>query len=205
MKLSAVLLAGGESHRMGRDKATALFRGRPLWNHQLELLRAIEPLEIFISARTDPPWRPPTTIFVRDLLPRRGPLGGLAAALTQTKGTHLLALAVDMPLMTASFLKSISDMAEIGQGILPTITTRAEALAAIYPADCANTVSAAVHGEDFSLQQLTKNLLKDGYLRVVEVHPAYEPLFRSLNTPEDLRMAEDSPASEGEFELIPNG
>ena len=41
MKISAVLLAGGESHRMGKDKATLLFRGRPLWQIQLELLRKL--------------------------------------------------------------------------------------------------------------------------------------------------------------------
>lgn len=186
MKLSAVLLAGGESRRMGADKATVVFRGRPLWSHQLELLRAIRPVEILISARTDPPWRPPDTIFVPDSPPYCGPLGGFAAALKQMKGTHLLALAVDMPLMSASFLESMSDMAETGQGILPRIGTRAEPLAAIYQANCSDAVSAALRGEDLSLQCLTEGLVKDGYLRVLEVKPADEPLFRSLNTPADL-------------------
>ena len=54
MNLSSVLLAGGESRRMGKDKATALFRGKPLWQIQLDLLRKLEPSEIFLSARTDP-------------------------------------------------------------------------------------------------------------------------------------------------------
>ena len=45
MNISAVLLAGGESRRMGQDKATLLFRGKPLWQIQLELLRKLEPAE----------------------------------------------------------------------------------------------------------------------------------------------------------------
>src|SRR5438132_3286725 len=57
MNMSAVLLAGGESRRMGKDKATLQFRGRPLWQIQFELLRKLHPSEIFISARTDPTWR----------------------------------------------------------------------------------------------------------------------------------------------------
>ena len=38
MTLSAVLLAGGESRRMGMDKATIIFRGAPLWERQLAIL-----------------------------------------------------------------------------------------------------------------------------------------------------------------------
>jgi len=46
MNISAALLAGGESHRMGRDKATLLFYGKPLWQIQLDLLQKLEPAEI---------------------------------------------------------------------------------------------------------------------------------------------------------------
>src|SRR5438477_7680994 len=66
MNISAVLLAGGESRRMGRDKATLLFRGRPLWEIQFDLLRTLQPEEIFVSARTDPPWRPSGMQFVSE-------------------------------------------------------------------------------------------------------------------------------------------
>jgi molybdopterin-guanine dinucleotide biosynthesis protein A len=52
MNISAVLFAGGESRRMGKDKATVLFRGKPLWQIQLDLLRALQPAEIFVSARS---------------------------------------------------------------------------------------------------------------------------------------------------------
>src|SRR5713101_517562 len=74
MNISAVLLAGGESRRMGKDKATLLFRGKPLWQIQLELLRKLEPMEILVSARTDPPWRPPDMQFVADEPPSCGPI-----------------------------------------------------------------------------------------------------------------------------------
>ena len=107
MNISAVLLAGGESRRMGEDKATLLFHGKPLWQIQLELLRKLDPAEIFVSARTDPAWRPDDVQFVADDSPSRGPLSGLAASLNLMRGTHLLALAIDMPFMSESYLRSL--------------------------------------------------------------------------------------------------
>ena len=82
MKISAVLLAGGKSRRMGEDKATIVFRNRPLWQIQIELLRKVSSKEIFISAPSDPPWRPADIEFVPDDQPSRGPLSGIAAALS---------------------------------------------------------------------------------------------------------------------------
>lgn len=187
MKLSAVLFAGGESLRMGHDKAVALFRSRPLWDHQLELLRDTIPFEILVSARADPTWRPPDATFVQDTHPSRGPLSGLAASLAQMQGTHLLAVAIDMPLLSASFLRSMADATQPGKGILPRIGTRAEPLAAVYPKECLDIVSVALLGEDHSLQRLTRKLVDAAYLRVMQLNEDDQPMFRSLNTPSDLR------------------
>src|SRR5262249_27709634 len=41
VNISAVLLAGGEARRMGRDKASIIILGKPLWEHQLEKLRTL--------------------------------------------------------------------------------------------------------------------------------------------------------------------
>src|SRR5215475_14506266 len=112
MNVSAVLLAGGESRRMGTDKATLLFRGKPLWQVQLETLRRLRPAEIFVSARTDPSWRPAEVQFIADIPPSCGPLSGLAASLAKIRTTHLLALAIDMPFMTEDYLHSICDAIE---------------------------------------------------------------------------------------------
>ena len=61
MTLSAVLLTGGGSHRMGVEKATIIFQGAPLWQRQISLLRELQPQEIFISARSERLWRPADT------------------------------------------------------------------------------------------------------------------------------------------------
>ena len=187
MNISAVLLAGGESRRMRKDKATLLFRGKPLWQIQLELLRQLEPAEIFVSARTDPIWRPADVEFVADDLPSRGPLSGLAASLAQMRTKHLLTLAIDMPFMTQEYLEFLCGQIEPGRGVLPKIDNRAEPLAAIYPREVDVVLRSALSGVDFSLQTLTNRLVEAGKLLTVSVPDEARKLFLNLNDPADLQ------------------
>ena len=133
MTISAVLLAGGESRRMGRDKATLQWRGRPLWEWQIEKLRALRPEKILLSARSDVPWRPADVELILDVPPSRGPLSGLASALASTETDHLLALAVDMPFMIVVHLRALCGQVTDGMGVISMIDGKAEPLCAIYP------------------------------------------------------------------------
>jgi molybdopterin-guanine dinucleotide biosynthesis protein A len=188
MNLSAVLLAGGESRRMGKDKATLLFREKPLWQIQLDCLRKLQPAEILLSARSDPAWRPDDVAFVADAPPSRGPLSGLTAALGRIRTGHLLTLAIDMPFMTETYLRSLCDRIEPGRGVLPLIGDRAEPLAAIYPVQVHVDLAAALRGPDFSLQTITDRFVVSGKLRVVRVSEKEEEFFRNLNEAADLGL-----------------
>ena len=186
MNISAVLLAGGESVRMGKDKATVLFRGKPLWEVQLGLLRKLEPSGIFVSARTDPSWRPGDVHFVADIPPSRGPLSGVAAALARMRTTHLLALAIDMPFITENFLRYVCEQIEARVGVVPKIDNRAEPLAAIYPREALIDFRNALAGSDFSLQTLTRSLVDTGKLRELAVNEEQKKLFLNVNEVSDL-------------------
>lgn len=188
MNLSTVLLAGGESRRMGQDKATMLFRAKPLWEHQLETLRRLQPAQIFVSARADPVWRPPDVEFLRDEPPSRGPLSGIAAVLARITTSHLLAFAVDVPLMTPEYLRSLVTRVVAGRGAIPMIDNRAEPLAAIYPREAVSEISFALSTADFSLQAVARALIGVGKLAPVVVAAAEELLFRNVNEPADLAV-----------------
>jgi molybdenum cofactor guanylyltransferase len=192
-KISAVLLAGGQSRRMGRDKATILFRGKPLWQIQLDLLHKLQPAEIFVSARTDPIWRPADVRFVPDEAPSRGPLSGLTATLARLRSSHLLALAIDMPLMNEEHLRFLCSEIQPGCGVLPMIGDLAEPLAAIYPAEACDTFSVALSGNDFSLQAVTNQLVKTGKLRAVRVPEEKQRCYWNFNEPADRNDRPGSP------------
>jgi molybdopterin-guanine dinucleotide biosynthesis protein A len=188
MNISAVLLAGGESRRMGKDKAMLQFRGRPLWQIQFELLRKLQPSEIFISARTDPTWRPEDVRFVADIPPSRGPLSGLAASFAQMHTTHLLALAIDMPFMDEKFLQRLCDRIGPGVGVFCRIDGRAEPLAAIYPREAEIELRDALAGTDFSLQTLIRRLVGAGKLDEISVTEQDRKLFRNVNQVSELAL-----------------
>ena len=188
MTLTAVLLAGGESRRMGREKATIEFEGRPLWERQLGILRAVGPETIFVSARTRPPWLPDEVELLLDDSPSRGPLSGLAKALATIQTTHLIALAVDMPFMTSGQLGVLCGWAAEGRGVIPVVADRAEPLAAIYPAEAAGDFATALVGSDFSLQRVVRTLAGDQKVRLVSIPPEHAHFYRSVNEPGDLQL-----------------
>jgi molybdopterin-guanine dinucleotide biosynthesis protein A len=184
MTLAAVLLAGGESRRMGRDKATLMIDGRPLWQRQIAILSQLTPA-LFVSARERPAWLPVEARFIADAPPARGPLGGLAATLGVIPGTHLLALAVDMPAMSAAHLATLWSAALPGSGVLPWLGDHAEPLPAIYPAEAQSIAAGLLEGGDVSLNTFTQALLAAGRMTRHAVAAADANLYANLNSPED--------------------
>lgn len=186
MNISAVLLAGGESRRMGADKAMVVFRGKPLWRIQIDLLRKLKPTEILISARSDLSWRPADVELIPDTPPSRGPLSGLAAALALMETDHLLVLAIDMPFMTAQHLRHLCDLTTKGSGVVPLIEGSAEPLAAIYPKEARAVLCEALQGDNFSLQPLVKKLVALNMLLEIPISGPARELYRNINARQDL-------------------
>jgi molybdopterin-guanine dinucleotide biosynthesis protein A len=187
MTFTALLLAGGESRRMGRDKAAVVFGDEPLWRRQLRILRDLGPEKVFVSARTESSWLPPGTELLLDEPPSRGPLSGLTKALVQMQTSHLLVLAVDMPFVTREHLRLLCSLAEPGCGVVPIIGERTEPLAAIYPAEAAGDFAAALAGTDFSLQRIIRKLAADEKVCLYAIPVKDEHLYRSLNEPSDFK------------------
>ncbi len=186
MSIIAVLLAGGESRRMGCDKATLLWRGRPLWQWQIEKLRALHPEKILLSARPDLSWRPSDVELILDAPPSRGPLSGLAAALASIETDHLLALAIDMPFMTTEHLRLLCSLATDGMGVIPMIDGKAEPLSAIYPKEAREAFQEALQSGNYSLQPIVRKLIALSMLRALSVAGPARELYRNINELQDL-------------------
>ena len=186
MTLTAVLFAGGLSRRMGTDKATLTLAGGPLWARQLKLLRELEPQSLWVSARERPAWCPPDIEVVPDAPPSRGPLSGIAAVLPRLQTTHLLALAIDLPHMTAEQLRKLLAAAQPGCGVIPINGDYFEPLCAIYPAEAAAVAADMLGADKLSLQDLAQALLHQNLLAPYPLAEPEKQFFHNLNTPADL-------------------
>jgi molybdopterin-guanine dinucleotide biosynthesis protein A len=98
-----LLLAGGASTRMGRDKAGLDWQGQPLIAHMHALLSALPLSQVVVSGAR------PEYAGVIDQAPGRGPLGGIASAAQVLPDCVLLVVPVDMPRLALPLLQRLLD------------------------------------------------------------------------------------------------
>ncbi len=103
-QLSLIVLAGGLSRRMGRDKADLPYGEETFLEHQIALGRALGISDILVSGYRGEHCSAPV---VEDNFPQRGPLGGLEATLGKAKHHKCLVLTVDMPCLHTAVLRSL--------------------------------------------------------------------------------------------------
>ncbi|MEL0642026.1 molybdenum cofactor guanylyltransferase [Pseudoalteromonas aliena] len=99
---TGVVLAGGQSSRMGSDKANLILKNKTLLQNACELLKAAGASNVLISRNV----QSATSQYIPDIYPDSGPLGGIYSTLMATE-QDILVTAVDMPLLTCNLLSQI--------------------------------------------------------------------------------------------------
>ena len=109
--VTGVVLAGGLSLRMRRDKAALTLDGQPLLRVVAERLGQVVRTVIVIGPERYRELVPDLSV-VPDVRPGQGPLGGLQTALVATDTPHILAVACDMPWLNPDLLRSMIEQAK---------------------------------------------------------------------------------------------
>ena len=182
--LTAFILAGGRSSRMGRDKAFLKFEGKSLLNRALLLAHSVtRDVRIVGSASKFSAFG----IVVEDTFHNRGPLGGIHAALNATSTDLNLILAVDMPFLSKQLLTFLVERARVSDAVvtIPRTSSGGEPLCALYRRIFAAVAEAAINSGENKIDRLFSSLtlspITEDDLR------SFPPnQFRNLNTPSDL-------------------
>src|ERR1700756_4609398 len=189
--VSAFILAGGKSTRMGTDKAFVLLNGRTLLARMLHLARQLTSNVHIIG---DPAKFAPFAPTIEDIFPGCGPLGGIHAALRSSRTDLNVILAVDVPFVSLALLDYLISRATSSNANV-TLARAAggfQPLCAIYRrsfADAAENALLAGHCKiDALFAPTTTQVIEEAELEASGFSPR---IFRNLNTPEELAQAHE--------------
>jgi molybdopterin-guanine dinucleotide biosynthesis protein A len=135
--LSVVILAGGQSRRLGRDKALLEIEGQPLITRAVQRLTALSDDLIVVTnhpARYEPLALP--VRLVPDEQPGLGALMGVYSGLKAARQPYALAVACDMPFLNLDLLGYMGSLVADQDVVIPQLGELLEPLHAIYGQTC---------------------------------------------------------------------
>jgi molybdopterin-guanine dinucleotide biosynthesis protein A len=190
MNFSAVILAGGNSSRMGRDKALLEIGGQTLLARQIQIAQAAGAREIFISGRAGVDYPASGCRVLVDKFQAAGPLAGIERGLRAARDPLVLVLAVDMANMSSGFLKKLCAHCRDGVGAVPVLNEFIEPLAAFYPRSAGDLIkkiiSKAKPPRFPGVKHFAEQCVQAGLARFITVPPEEAGFFKSWNSPADL-------------------
>ena len=197
---SCIVLCGGQSRRMGRDKGSMIIQDKPMIKHILSTLNHnIDEVIIVLNDRTridkynefinSAEYDYPIT-FVEDKIKNRGPMPGIMSGLENISGNYSLVLPCDSPYVTQKYLKAIFNEIEEGyQAIVPYHDSEnklktSEPLHSIYNKNTISTMEELISKDILHIKGLIEKI--DTKFVLIDNKKIEKKEFRNLNRPEDI-------------------
>lgn len=180
-KITAYILAGGKSQRMGKEKGLLPLNNKPFISH---ICNALEPIVgtniIIVSSNSDYDFLGHTRI--EDIIADKGPVGGIYTALKNSKTKFNFILSVDTPLISSDLLQWIADKHEdLYMMTQVQVGDKASPLIAIYDRSCKT-----VFGEHMAAKQLKlREVIEDMSHQTLVVPAKWHKQVQNINTPEE--------------------
>ncbi len=180
--VTGVILAGGQSQRMGRDKASLVFAGQTLFERVIAVLRPLFPTLLIAGDRPD--LARADIACVADLYPGSA-LGGLYTALRQAQTPYIFATACDMPFIRSDLVRAIVARRAQCDVVVPRLPGGFEPLFALYHKNCLGPM---------------REMLEEGNFRIFDFYPrvrtcpiasselpaGWPAALRNINTPDEF-------------------
>jgi molybdopterin-guanine dinucleotide biosynthesis protein A len=189
--ISGILLAGGESRRMGRiNKALLQVRGRTIIERSAEILQQLFP-EVLVITNSPDDFSFLGLPMYGDIYPGRGSLGGLYTGLSLCSGQWGFLAACDMPFLNGAIVEYLISLRREADVIIPRLPGGLEPLHALYAKECLPHIRELLASGDLKIIDFLKKVKVREVLEE-ELSP-YDPEFRftmNVNTPKDLEQAQ---------------
>jgi len=187
VEASGVILSGGESSRMGVNKAFIEIQGKRIIDSIVKLLSILFP-EVIIVTNTPLDYACINARIVTDIFPQKGSLGGIYTGLFYSSHPHSLVVACDMPFLRREVIEYITGKIGSNDVVIPHLSDGYHPLHAVYSRRCLPFMERLIEKDDLRIVNFFKKV------RVKEVSgkdlSRVDPDFSSfinINTPEDVR------------------
>ena len=187
--LSGIVLAGGKSQRMGRNKALMELGGKTLISRVLDKLSRLCD-ELIISASEVEKYAHLPARVVPDAIPGRGALSGVHTGLAAMRNERAVVVACDLPFLSLPLLRYMAAVAFGYDVVVPVVGGYYEPLHAVYGADCVGQIEQLVTEGPQRIVALYRRVrvreVTEGEVRLFGA----ELSFMNVNTPEDWDEAQ---------------
>ena len=188
--ITGVILAGGQSRRMGFNKAEAEMHGASMLIRMIDKLKDLTPTIVVSSGTVTYPNIPWPQI--PDEYPDCGPLGGIYSILKVSNTSLNLVVSCDIPLVSISLLKYIVASAEESAALITVPVDhdgQIHMTCAVYRKEVLPFLEHQLHAHAFKLKDLLE-LVPVEYIKISREHPLYnEHAFMNVNSPSNLEEA----------------
>jgi len=184
--VSVAILAGGQSKRMGRDKALLPAGDQVLLERVIDRVKPLSD-DVFISTNSPDRYGQFGLRCVVDVYPGKAALGGIYSALLAAHHPYVLVVACDMPLLNTALLQYLVDLAPTADAIVPMVNApHPETLHAVYSKKSLPAIEACLQNNDLRVLSFFDHI-NVRYVDRSEIAP-FDPEFLSfvnVNTPAD--------------------
>jgi molybdenum cofactor guanylyltransferase len=183
---SAVILAGGASRRMGRDKSLLAVDGQTLLEWQVATARAAGAQEVLISGRPGVDYSALGCRVLLDQYRECGPLAGIERGLSEATENLVLCMAVDMPKVRPDMIGSLLAQCSPERGVVPVLYDQLEPLLAVYPKCCGAATRAMLEARRLVVSEFACACVQAGAVQLYSAPGEAAAQFANWNHPEDV-------------------
>jgi molybdopterin-guanine dinucleotide biosynthesis protein A len=158
LSMTSIILAGGRSSRLGRNKALQDIGGRSLIQRVVDRLAAVSTEIIIATARAEPiPCSSDVRLrTVADIHPGKGPLAGIYSGLIASSSPCAIVVSCDTPFVSVGLLEYMTRTCPGFDIVVPRMEEKVEPLCAVYSKNCVDPI---------------RELLKQNELKIIELYP----------------------------------
>jgi molybdopterin-guanine dinucleotide biosynthesis protein A len=195
LDVNCIILAGGKSVRLGRNKLLEKVGGNNLLERVIARLAYFNSEIIVVTAQDSA--LPdlggyPQLQIVNDIIPGKGSLGGLYSGLTFSNRPYNLVAACDMPFLNLDLFKHLIGLADSYDAVVPLVNDKAEPLHAVYSRSCLPTMKDLIEQNRLSIAGLF-SMIKVRYVNTADIE-RFDPRhlsFFNINTEADLKAGRE--------------